>query len=111
MYGLARQGMACALLIALFQLAPSASHFEPNLFSYFLALVMALYIRAGLTDIMAQAEKVGDNRKVDWAVSLWSSHLSNAFVAATSYTRVVWMVVMESRTSRRLSKNHTMGQR
>ena len=103
--------MACSLG-SLFHLAPHADQFEPNLFSRILptlhqpkTLVMSLYIRTGLTDVEAKAEKIGDNAQegthsaqnyakkiANCAVGLEQEYLSNN----TSYSRVVWMVVTDS---------------
>ena len=56
-------GMSCSLA-ALFDLAPSASQYEPELFTKLLpilrdptALVMTVYIRTGLTDQMVREER------------------------------------------------------
>lgn len=103
--------MPCSLA-SLFHLAPSAAQFEPDLFSKFLptlhqpnTLVMSLYIRTGLTDAEAKAEKFCGtaqeavhtakqfaNKITNCEVGLEQEYLSNN----TSYSQVVWMVVTDS---------------
>ena len=87
-------GMACSLE-SLFHLSPSASTFEPDLFSRILpalhsseALVISVYIRTGQTDNLFR------NRAkpiIDCALNLEKENLSQF-----SFSRIVWMVVTDS---------------
>lgn len=107
-------GMACSLG-ALFDLAPNASQFEPELFSTILptvrnekALVMSVYIRTGQTDKVAKAEKAGNVLEVseklsslsqtwqlalDCALSLEEKYLTGG--EELSFDKIVWMVVTD----------------
>jgi hypothetical protein len=96
-------GMACSLG-SLFRLSPSASQFEPDLFSRILptlhdrkALVISIYIRTGQTE--------GRNGK--WESTLQygkqaapildcAINLEKKFLSRGSYSCVVWMVVTDS---------------
>jgi hypothetical protein len=96
-------GMACSLG-SLFQLSPSASQFEPDLFSRILptlhdrkALVISVYIRTGQTEgrngKWESTIQYGNRAApiLDCALNLEKEHLSQG-----SYSRVVWMVVTDS---------------
>ena len=110
-------GMACSLG-ALFQLSPSASKFEPELFKSILpalldgeALVIGVYIRTGWTDRMAQAFGVGAansteyredaRRLVDAVLKIERTYLckENGTLSPPSHqmklSRIVWMVATD----------------
>jgi hypothetical protein len=108
--------MACSIE-RLFHLSPSASQFEPDLFSRILpalnqdgSLAMAIYLRTGETDVAAKNEEdVRDGKAnatqgesqsyreraksiIDCAMQQETRHLENG-----PYARVVWVVVTDSR--------------
>ena len=105
-------GMACSLG-SVFELAPSASKFEPELFSRILptlhskdAFVMSLYIRTGQTDLNTHQEEKGGgmlapenatiHRKMARKIVRCALHLEKLQLLERSYSRVVWMVVTDS---------------
>ncbi len=106
-------GMACSFT-SLLKLAPTASSFEPKLFTELLpqmhqsdALVLALYIRTGLTDKRAWDEQgkphkvSGDLRRheqqakrvISCAEQVEKEHL---FGKTSTYRKAVWMLVTDS---------------
>ena len=111
-------GMACSLG-SLFDLSPSASQFEPDLFTRLLpalrdekALVIAIYFRSGLTDRMAEAEKNGTQlveitgSKFEWLTKLYRTkgfpgsqcalRLEQEYLSdAGNLSRIIWMVVTD----------------
>jgi len=108
-------GMACSLG-SLFDLAPSAMQFQPDLFTRILptlrdetALVIGIYYRSGFTDVRAIAEKKG--RHIEESVALYTKtvmpclkcallleekHLSRGRESGLTFSRVVWMLVTDS---------------
>ena len=105
-------GMACSLG-SVFELAPSASKFEPELFSRILptlhskdAFVMSLYIRTGQTDMNTHHEEKGGgilapenatvHRKMASKILKCALHLEKLQLSERSYSRVVWMIVTDS---------------
>jgi hypothetical protein len=105
-------GMACALGSVL-ELAPSASQYEPELFSRILptlhskdALVMSLYIRTGQTDTNTYQEEKGGgkiapenatyHRQKAKKILKCALHLEKEQLSDRVYSRVVWMVVTDS---------------
>lgn len=104
--------MACTFE-SLIQLSPSASRFEPDLFTRILptlqdesTLVLSVYLRTDQTDWVANAEKEGKSAReqteqgmrafldnyVSCILNVEREHLS----VPSSYTRVAWMVVSDS---------------
>lgn len=104
--------MACSLG-SLFRLSPTATQFEPELFTRILpalhrkdALVISLYIRTGQTDHAASQEQNNANNPfkedksyrnlekhiLDCALGVEEQHL----LEHSLYSRVVWMVVTDS---------------
>jgi hypothetical protein len=106
-------GMSCSLA-ALFDLAPSVSQYEPELFTRLLpslrdstALVMTVYIRTGLTDQMVREERNVSAAKnsiatiemqrqtaklsINCALQVEKEYLSSNRV----FSRVVWMEVTD----------------
>lgn len=105
--------VACALT-ALLQLSPQAVQYEPRLFTHILPtlqsnknLVLALYMRTGLTDqvvrheqntrlpLEQEADKTHQKRVTEFehcAFSLEERYLSES----SSFDRVVWLVVSDS---------------
>ena len=105
-------GMACSLE-RLFQLAPTAARFEPELFSRILPIlhddegfIMTIYIRTGLTDVLAQNEiglhhtdpskKFQSDSTVKCALSLEEHYVKQHAKAGPAYSRVLWMVLTDS---------------
>jgi len=110
-------GMACSLG-SLFDLAPSASQFEPDLFTRILptlrdenALVMAIYIRTGHTDAAAKAEKDGSVAvestsryrrhampSLQCALNFEERYLSSESSegAGFHFSRIVWVLMTDS---------------
>jgi hypothetical protein len=105
-------GMACSLG-NLFELAPTASQFEPELFSRILptlhskdSLVMSLYIRTGQTDVNTHQEERGGDMFAPENTTIHRNRADKILKCALylekqqslerSYSRVVWMVVTDS---------------
>lgn len=108
-------GMACALQ-SVFELAPSATQFQPDLFTKLLpklrdpnALVISIYYRSGYADDAAKAEMEGKDtselipihrrpaqRFVNCALALEQQHLVSRSVDNRTPNKVVWMVVTDS---------------
>jgi hypothetical protein len=104
-------GFACSWG-SLFQLAPSATQFEPELFSKILplvrdpgALVLAIYVRTGLTDRAAKAEQNGslaiDEHEADASESVkCAQHLEQNYLQDRkgdfSFSKIIWMLVTDS---------------
>jgi hypothetical protein len=106
-------GMACSFG-SLLDLSPSASQFEPDLFTRILptlrdesALVMTIYIRSGHTDRAAKAEKGGKVAKqmtdtyrrwampcLQCALNIEERYLSKD--EGLTFSRIIWMVVTDS---------------
>lgn len=108
--------MACSLH-SLFHLAPTATNFEPDLFTRILptlhqedALVISLYIRTGHTDVKANKEKAGQktaaeapisaknkaDKIITCALGLEQDYLANNNNTMNKYQKVVWTVVTDS---------------
>ena len=107
-------GMACSFS-SLFMLAPTASSYEPKLFTELLpqmhqrdALVLTLYIRTGLTDKRAWDEE-GKSHKISGDLKLHEQQAKriiscaeqvekeHLFDSSTSkYKKAVWMLVTDS---------------
>lgn len=101
-------GMACSLG-PMFQLAPTASNFEPQLFTRILptlrdpeTLAINLYIRSHFTDDRLKNASVEENMEnyrdmteeyVKCALSLEKEHLSNT--SGVEFSQVAWMVVSD----------------
>jgi len=111
-------GMACSLE-RLFRLSPTASQFEPRLFTSILpklqdeeALVLALYIRTGEVDVKAKQEKTGQispkedttlhrdcaKQILNCTLFIEGWHLSGLLTESTvdTISRVIWMVITDS---------------
>jgi len=105
-------GMACSLG-SLFDLSPTASQFESDLFTRILPtlrdernLVVALYIRSGHTDKAFKAER--DGKALDEKAELYQMMAKPCLKcalrfeeqslseASSSYSKVVWMLVTDS---------------
>jgi hypothetical protein len=110
-------GMACAIG-SVFELAPAASQFEPELFSRILpalysrdALVMSLYIRTNQADFNTHQEEKGGGKfapedttqhlKAADKILKCALHLEKEQLQERSYSRVVWMVVTDSQYLKR----------
>lgn len=100
-------GMACSLG-NLFQLSPSATKYQPDLFSSLLpklhskeALVIAVYIRTGVTEtygIKKEGTNIGARNRAQYVLNC-AMHQEQRLLSATNHnkSRVVWMVVTDSR--------------
>lgn len=109
-------GMACSFG-SLFQLSPRASQFEPALFTKILpalqddkALVFSIYIRTGLTDVVAKREKQTEQKgeefdpskrftsdsTVKCVRSLEQQHVKQNSKPGLVFSRIIWMVVTDS---------------
>ena len=106
-------GMACALN-SLFDFAPSASDYEPHLFSEILpavqdvnALVLSLYIRTGRTDEVAAKEEAGDQNAAATGENIKRHYLDDITACAerveeqhlkdvgAKFDRIVWLVISD----------------
>eukprot|EP00521_Asterionellopsis_glacialis_P007199 CAMPEP_0195288408 /NCGR_PEP_ID=MMETSP0707-20130614/5086_1 /TAXON_ID=33640 /ORGANISM="Asterionellopsis glacialis, Strain CCMP134" /LENGTH=447 /DNA_ID=CAMNT_0040348275 /DNA_START=12 /DNA_END=1355 /DNA_ORIENTATION=- len=124
-------GIACSLGV-LFQLASTASLFEPKLYTDLLPtvrdehnLVIAIYIRTSFTDVKAKNSTAQEDRRkylitarhpIDCALSIEKSHFANSPELKSS----VWMVITDSQIVKRdiqerynggevmLQNNHTI---
>jgi hypothetical protein len=104
-------GMACSLA-SLFHLSPSATKFEPLLFTKILptlhqpdTLVMALYVRTGRTDHVAgMKDKPGGVPAEDASRAQYGAkkiiqcaeRLEQEYLANKSYSRIVWYLATDS---------------
>ena len=110
-------GMACSLG-SLFHLAPKTSQFEPELFTKILptlndrnALVIAIYVRTGRTDVIAKIEESDQGRNENLAARRYlyrtksaaecSLQLEQHFVLENAepferFSRSVWMVLTDA---------------
>eukprot|EP00562_Extubocellulus_spinifer_P000976 CAMPEP_0178483246 /NCGR_PEP_ID=MMETSP0696-20121128/7136_1 /TAXON_ID=265572 /ORGANISM="Extubocellulus spinifer, Strain CCMP396" /LENGTH=406 /DNA_ID=CAMNT_0020110759 /DNA_START=205 /DNA_END=1425 /DNA_ORIENTATION=- len=110
-------GMACSLG-NVFHLSPSASLFEPRLFSKILpslheddAIVMTLYIRTGQTDRVVTKKRVGEvaderpdlyrniaKATLDCALSLEEQYLSGSLPEPNGLkiSQITWMLITDS---------------
>ena len=106
-------GMACALN-SLFEFAPSASDYEPRLFSEILpaiqdvnVLVLSLYVRTGRTDEVAAKEEAGDQKAAATEENIKHHHLDDITACAlrveeqhlkdadAKFERIVWLVISD----------------
>jgi hypothetical protein len=105
-------GMACSLG-NLFHLAPTATQFEPQLFSEILPtlrdednLVMGLYVRTGETDDAVNNATISAKKSIDRASAFFTTcalplekkYLLDALELNRTYSRVIWMLVTDSPT-------------
>lgn len=102
-------GMACSLS-ELFRLSPSASQFEPTLFTKILpamhrhdALVISLYIRTGQADVSANREMehdphafVENKSYLNQTQDILSCALQLENEYHTVFSKVIWIVVTDS---------------
>jgi hypothetical protein len=94
--------MACSLA-SLFHLSPSASSFEPDLFSRILpalhsseTLVISVYIRTGQTEKNEKWEAPMWYRKLAEPILDCALNLEKENLSQVSFSRIVWMVVSDS---------------
>jgi hypothetical protein len=106
-------GVACALN-SLFRFAPSASDFEPHLFTEILpalqdakALVLSIYIRTGRTDEVATKEEAGEKDALAAEEKIHHHHLDDIAACAqrveeehlndvgAKFDRIVWLVISD----------------
>ena len=106
-------GMACALN-SLFEFAPSASDYEPHLFSEILpaiqdtnALVLSLYVRTGRTDEIAAKEEAGEPNAAAAEENIKRHYLDDIAACAqrveeqhlkdvgAKFDRIVWLVISD----------------
>ena len=109
-------GMACSLG-SLFHLSPFAAQYEPRLFTSIFpllrdesALTVALYVRTGLTDVVADKEQKREDVPLQDPTSRFTKsdtvacalfqehqHLKKNAAAGLPYSQVIWMVLTDSK--------------
>lgn len=104
-------GMACSLG-NLFQLAPAATQFEPQLFSEILPTLRdednhkGLYVRTGETDDAVNNATISAKKSIERASAFFTTcalpleekYLLDALELNRTYSRVIWMLVTNSPT-------------